>query len=268
MKVLDNIEQLHIEGTSKGNQAKFFCNGYWIKLDNPNCSEGLAEEFVSLFCDCIYDFPHVMYHTDRFSYLENIYNGCYSYNMYDDCSVSFISMRRLLRTCGIPLNLFIKDSDTKKNILNVVDLVEQKTGINTLNYFRQLLLLDALILNEDRHIMNMGLCLKDNRYMLAPVFDNGSSLFCINWIYRKSKTLEQNIESAKSVARPFSKFYDKQVDAVLQLTQRPLLIDKKKVDYLLKNYYNELYPEDMNKRIKAVLMNRLDYYNGKAFIYV
>lgn len=151
---LSDLEHIKFGGLSKGNQIKFYHNGYWIKLDNQYCSEGLAEEFVSLFCDCIYYLPHVVYHTEKYLYKDNEYNGCYSYNMYDDLSVSFVSMRKLFKTWGVPINtFFIKDA--KMNIVNVANIVEQHTGINVYNYFRQLLLLDALILNEDRHYMNM-----------------------------------------------------------------------------------------------------------------
>lgn len=264
---LSNLEQIKMGGTSKGNQIKFYHNGYWIKLDNQYCSEGLAEEFVSLFCDCIYDLSHVVYHTERYLYNDNEYTGCYSYNMYDDLSVSFVSMRKLFHTWGVPINTFFL-KDAKTNIVNVANIVEQYTGLNVYNYFRQLVLLDALILNEDRHYMNMGLFVKANQFMLAPVFDNGSSLFCVNWIYRKSKSLEENINSAKSVARPFSKFYDNQVNAILELGGQPLKIDKNKLTYLLNHYHNELYSDEMNQRIKDVLKLRLDYYVGRAFVYV
>lgn len=93
-------------------------------------------------------------------------------------------------------------------------------------------------------------------------------MFCVNWIYQKSKTLEENINSAKSVARSFSKFYDNQVNAILELGGKPLKIDKNKLIYLLTHYYNDLYLDEMNQRIKDVLKIRLDYYDGRAFIYV
>ena len=119
MIVLDNEKEILTEGTSNGNQTKFYKNGYWIKLDNQGCSEGLAEEFVSLFCDCIYDFSHVMYKTNKFLYKDIEYNGCMSYNMYDRIDVEFISLRKLLRQCGVPLNICIREQDIKKNIYNV-----------------------------------------------------------------------------------------------------------------------------------------------------
>lgn len=269
MIILDSYKSVVSEGTSKGNQLKLYNDGYWIKLDNNRCSEGLAEEFVSLFCDCIIDFPHVRYKTDKFLYKDDEYLGCYSYNMYNDIGVSFISFRNLLRRNNIPLNIFIKDSDTSKNIINTIETIGRLTGVNISNYLFRLLFLDALIINEDRHYMNIGLAIKDNTFYEAECFDNGSSLFCTNWTYRKKKTFEENIASGKSVARPFSKFFDTQVSACIKLGAKPLCINKNKLDILLKNYYNNLYSDELNNRIKLVLTNRLNYYtNTGVFVYV
>lgn len=47
----------------------------------------------------------------------------------------------------------------------------------TIDAFWQLFIVDALLGNFDRHGANWGFLKKDNKYSLAPVFDNGSSLF-------------------------------------------------------------------------------------------
>lgn len=47
----------------------------------------------------------------------------------------------------------------------------------TISAFWKMYLIDALIGNFDRHGGNWGFIKKDNRYALAPVFDNGSCLF-------------------------------------------------------------------------------------------
>lgn len=266
---VDSFQEVLNESSSKGNQHKFYKDGIWVKVDNQFCFEGLAEEFVSLFEECIYDFPFVKYKSEVIEYNDNPYLGCYSYNMYNNLDVAFISCRRLFRQNNIPLNIFVKDEDISKNILNVVDKIYKITSVSTLEYIGRLLMLDCLIINEDRHYMNLGVCqnIKTGDFGLAPCFDNGSSLFCTNWTYRKRKTFAENIQSAKSVARPFSKFFDKQLNAVLKLGCKPLVIDRSKVNWLLSNYYNNLYPDEVIKRIKDVLVNRLNYYEGWAFEY-
>jgi len=47
----------------------------------------------------------------------------------------------------------------------------------TISVFWQLFIVDALLGNFDRHGANWGFLKKDNKYTLAPIFDNGSSLF-------------------------------------------------------------------------------------------
>ena len=264
---VDGFKEVISESSSKGKQLKFYKDGYWVKIDNSNCYEGLAEDFVSKFESCIYEFPFVDYKSDIILYNDEENNGCLSYNMYNRLYTTFISFKKLLRQNGIPQNIFIASQDIKENIENVRRFAYNTVGLDLLDYFRRLLLLDCLIINEDRHIMNIGVvyCDKDNKYYETPCFDNGSSLFCTNWTYRKRKSLEENIEFAKTVARPFSTFYDKQLDALLSLGCKPLVIDKKRVEILLENYYNKLYSEELNNRIKDVLKNRLNYYYGKAF---
>lgn len=270
MLILDESTKVLINSSSKGNQKKFYNNGIWIKLDNEKCSEGLAEEFVSRVCNCIYDFPYVWYESSKFEYRDEVYNGCFSRNMYKRQDMIFISFRNLLKQWGIPQNIFFKDESIEANMQNVLYLTYSKLGLNLLDYFRRLLMLDCLIINEDRHLMNIGVCYckSDNKYYEAPCFDNGSSLFCTNWTYRKRKTLEENIDFAKSVARPFSKFYDKNLQALLNLGCSPLRISKWRLDNLLAVYHNSLYSDELNMRVKQTLINRLNYYQNKAFIYV
>ena len=261
---IDDFHTVKSESSSKGNQHKFYSNGYWVKLDNYRCSEGLAEEFVSKFESLIIDFPYVEYKTDLFSLNGDEYKGCYCYNMYNAINVVFYSLRHILKSNNIPLNIFIKDEDIAKNIQNVIEVIFKITGLNITDYLFRLLFLDALILNEDRHYMNLGVCCRGTQYIQSDCFDNGASLFCTNWTYRKNKSLEENIASAMSVARPFSKFYDKQVDACIRLGAKPLQIYKKGLDWLIINYHNPLYDDKMNNLVKAVLSDRLAYYYNKG----
>ena len=47
----------------------------------------------------------------------------------------------------------------------------------TIDLFRDMFIIDALLANFDRHGSNWGFIKKDNKYRLSPIFDNGSSLF-------------------------------------------------------------------------------------------
>ena len=259
---VSDYKRVITEGSSKGNQLKFYNNGFWYKIDNMNCSEGLAEHFVSEFCKCLYGFNFVEYFEETLKYNDDIYKGCYSYNMYGNCNISFISLRRLFRQNKIPLNIFIKEQDIALNIRNVVNKVGELTNLNIFGYLVWLLFLDALIINEDRHYMNLGVCTDEHNYFLASCFDNGSSLFCTNWTYRKTKSFEENIKSALSVARPFSKFFDAQIRALVSLGGMPLNIDYNKLNWFLTNFNSDLYETEKVELCKQILRYKLGYYNN------
>lgn len=265
----DTFQSIKSESSSKGNQTKFYKDGYWFKLDNDRCHEGLAEEIASLFASCIVDFPYVPYKITDFTYNDENYTGCYSSNMYTPVT-EFISLRRLFKQNNRPLNMFIKNEDISVNIRNVVETVGKDTGINIFQYLNRLLYFDTLILNEDRHYMNLGVAYdKSNGFMQASCFDNGSSMFCTNWTYRKTKTLSENLLAAKSVARPFSKFYDKQILALQKLGAKPLKISKVNLDNIFVNYNSVFYKREQQDLALSVLKARLDYNTDKGvFVYV
>ena len=98
---------------------------------------------------------------------------------------------------------------------------------------------------------------------------SGASLVLRRLTKEERKSLEENIQAARSVARPFSKFYDLNVQALQVLGASPLLVDYSKLSYLLKHYNNKLYPTDKQLLIKHVLEYQLKYYKDKGlYIYV
>lgn len=64
------------------------------------------------------------------------------------------------------------------DIMKMLRANKKLTNVDeTVETFWDMYIVDALIGNFDRHGMNWGFIKKNNRYSLAPVFDNGSSLF-------------------------------------------------------------------------------------------
>lgn len=247
------------ESSTKGNQLKFRYQDYWIKLDN--CYEGLAEELCFHISRYIFNFVSIPYKTDQFMYNGEVYNGCISETMYKDGG-SFLSFRRLLNTYGYNIGIFIKYTSVIDNMKSVIDVLYNITGLNLTDYICKILLFDALIQNEDRHPMNLGVWLgSDNIFYTAPCFDNGSSLFCVDWSYNKCKSLSENIRCANNCARPFSKFYDKQVEAAVRLGGR-LRLDYLGLQNFILNYNNTLYSPNIVNRTKQVVLHRLDKYRG------
>lgn len=64
---------------------------------------------------------------------------------------------------------------------DIIELLENNRKITnvkeTISIFFEMFVVDALLGNFDRHGANWGFLKRDNRYSLAPIFDNGSCLF-------------------------------------------------------------------------------------------
>ncbi|MCI1734379.1 MAG: HipA domain-containing protein [Bacilli bacterium] len=65
-----------------------------------------------------------------------------------------------------------------EDIMTMLEENKKLTNVEeTISIFWKMYLIDALIGNFDRHGGNWGFLKKDNKYVLAPIFDNGSCLF-------------------------------------------------------------------------------------------
>ncbi|MCI9077566.1 MAG: hypothetical protein HFH68_01410 [Lachnospiraceae bacterium] len=71
-----------------------------------------------------------------------------------------------------------------------IDCIKIKTDVDCSRYFYQMLLLDYLVCNEDRHLYNFGILQKGDGCVAAPLFDFGLGLFEHDNVYR-DKTLVQ-----------------------------------------------------------------------------
>ena len=75
-----------------------------------------------------------------------------------------------------------QDRDTYQySYSDIMKMLEENTKLTripeTINQFWRIYIIDALLGNFDRHGSNWGFIKENNRYTLAPVFDNGSCLF-------------------------------------------------------------------------------------------
>lgn len=259
------------EVCSKGNQLKFYRDGTWFKVDSFGCNEGLSEDLVSEFLKCVVNIDFAEYKSVLFTSEGEIpAKGCMSRNMYDGERLSFIPLRSLLRHLDVSPSILVNSRTISTNVLKTIGVIKEATGLDTDSYFAQLAYLDSIILNEDRHIMNVGVCYDNvsKTYIPAPIFDNGSSLFCTFWTFRGDKTFKRNIERGLATGRLFTKFHEKQVDAFLALGFRPLMVSKSMVTSLLNTYKNDAYDEEYVRRALDVLSMRLEQQVGRAFTWV
>ena len=68
--------------------------------------------------------------------------------------------------------------------------------------------IDALFLNDDRHLNNIAILEQDGRYDYCPIFDNGAGLLSNTQLYRmdiEPKALMRDI-----YARPFNTTFNRQ----------------------------------------------------------
>lgn len=67
---------------------------------------------------------------------------------------------------------------TYEDIIGMLESNVKLTNLEeSIECFWDMFIVDALIANFDRHGSNWGFIKKDNKYRLAPIFDNGSCLF-------------------------------------------------------------------------------------------
>ena len=90
------------------------------------------------------------------------------------------------------------------NYHDIMQMLEENMKLTdveeTIQHFWNMYLVDAWIGNFDRHGSNWGFLKKDNRYRMAPIYDNGSSLFPrLNTDMKLQKILDSKEEMLKRV---------------------------------------------------------------------
>lgn len=166
--------------SSKGNQLKWLSDNTWYKADYTGY-EGMSEYVVSMllnFSD-LNDTEYIRYNTEEIHYKHAKYYGCSSQNFLPD-GWQLITLERLFQNFyGKSLNKCIYQiDDIEGRIRFLVDQTERLTGLHNFGiYISQLLTIDALFLNEDRHTHNIAVLMDEiGKYHFCPVFDNGAAL--------------------------------------------------------------------------------------------
>lgn len=219
---LNREDILKFNGTSKGNQAKWNLDDYWIKRDYLGY-ESLAEVISSKFLECIEDVDFVRYDFCDIKYNNVIYSDAC-------CSKNFLSTNDSLITVGRLLNI---DSAFMKRLLKmecsdrvkfVLDLIEEKTGFDSTDYMGTQMFLDSIIKNEDRHFFNLALVENEyGEFSGCPIFDNGGSLLSDCKMYSMEAPLFVNLRNVKS--KPFMSSFNKQANLFRDLNVKPLKIN-------------------------------------------
>lgn len=213
-----------ISTSSKGDQSKWRVGDQWVK-QNARGYEGQAEVLASFVLSCTILSPetYVTYQSCLIELPdEELSMGCYSPDFRG--KLQEVSLERLFEANFTSTDLILgnKSLSTQDKFEQVMEHIEQFTGLDVRLDIARLLAFDALILNEDRHTNNI-LFLYDptqKSWQLAPIFDNGLSLLSDEKDYPPGKPL--TILKRKVKAKPFNSSFTKQ----LALYQGPAFINK------------------------------------------
>lgn len=202
------------ETSSKGNQEKWQEDGRWYKLDQFGY-EGLAETVISRLLECSNiekdtPFHFVRYQMERMNVHSRDRNGCSSADFLRP-GESIITLSHLYKRVGQPLKQVLERLPSDKQ--RIAYLAQETAELTGLELFPQYLTLlfeiDALFLNDDRHLNNIAVLEKDGHFDYCPIFDNGAGLLS------NVQTAPMDIDPAALIrsanARPFNTTFNRQV---------------------------------------------------------
>lgn len=204
------------ETSSKGNQEKWFdaASSKWYKLDQFGY-EALSEAVISRLLEksnieTDTPFKFVRYDIEKVTVHKHERTACSSINFLRD-GQSIITLSHLFsRIINVPLkNMLKRLTSDKKRIAYIAEGTTEFTGLKLFPQYLTLIFeIDALFLNDDRHLNNIAILEQDGRYDYCPIFDNGAGLLSNTQLYRmdiEPKALMRDI-----YARPFNTTFNRQ----------------------------------------------------------
>ena len=261
---VDISDRFRLQATTKGNQIKWHRGNLWIKADSMGY-ESIAEYLSTILESYIRGLKYVKY--DLCTVKETgtgkmkTYNCCVSESFLTGSEYIVSAQRMIYAILGTEK---AKDLVVKKTgidlLAHTIEICNRCTGIDELTIYKYLSTickLDAITLNEDRHLNNIAFIYDGKKYRLAPIFDNGMGLLADTESFPLNKGYSVWMQSVR--ARPFCSDFIEQ--ALLFEDFGPL-----KLDYV--NFVNEVnkirIPERDKEfeRAKGVLMRRLEETKG------
>lgn len=218
------------ETSSKGNQEKWVDGNRWYKLDQFGY-EALTETMISQLlersnCEQDYPFRFTRYRMERITAHGIERTGCSSEDFLLP-GQSIITLSHLYkRESEVSLQaLLSRQSSDKKRIAYLAEATAELTGLELFPQYLTLLFeIDALFLNDDRHLNNIAVLESGGKYDYCPIFDNGAGLLS------NMRTAPMDIEPkaliAAQRARPFGTTFNRQAGAVRALYGKQLYLPK------------------------------------------
>lgn len=250
--------------SSKGNQNKWYKDGWWYKEDGLGY-ESLSEIVVSALLKKTSIEPFVSYEYAEIVHGDQKLCGCRSRDFMEESDDRVIPVERLFLAYegeGASQAL-LAFRDIKERIRYVVDVVERVTGLSDFGgYLKKMLTIDAVFFNEDRHFNNIAVIQKkDGSFRECPLFDHGAALFSD---IRGDYPLAMSVMDcrAKIKAKPFSTDFDEQLDLCeLLYPEGEICMDftVSDVKKLLDNWHG-VYPSAILERVQETLTDQIRKY--------
>lgn len=257
-----NIYELN-RTSSKGNQMKWRRDEYWYKADYCGY-EGLSEIVVSklLQYSNIDSSLIVDYDVEEIKYKNQTFLGCKSKNFLLE-GEELITLERLYK--NVYGRSFYEDvyriEEIKERAKFIVEETVKLTNIKDFDkYLSILLTVDALFLNEDRHLHNIAVIVnKNNEFRVCPIFDNGAGLLsdCKLDYPMDSNLLDMMKEvNAKTICTNF----DEQLEVIVSVygKQVRFTFNRNKIQDILDSIHE--YDVDTKERVKNILFEQIRKY--------
>lgn len=251
--------------SSKGNQLKWENFGVWYKADFTGY-EGLAEYIVSHLLEYsslgIDEF--VTYDFEDIKYKKNLYKGVKSNDFIcDDWQI--ITLERLFKNkYGRSLYQEIWHiKGVEARIKFLVDQVRIMTNLIDFDkYFNKLMTLDALFLNEDRHMHNIAVLMNSRgEFDYCKIFDNGACLLSDTTMdYPVEADVYELMEECHS--KTISRDFDEQLDASEMLggCNLKFSFSKKNVREIMEACTGK-YDDVVLQRVETILYHQMRKYS-------
>lgn len=249
------------ETSSKGNQEKWFDKetNKWYKVDRMGY-EALSETVISRLLQCSNiktetPFTFVSYDVEKVNVHSRERNACVSNNFLSECQ-SIVTVSHILKQ-SVSKDYMRKLKNLrgdKKRVEYLAETVKEITGLESFpEYLALLFEIDALFVNDDRHLNNIAVIEENGEFSYCPVFDNGAGLLSDVFDFPMDIAPLGLLKTVK--ARPFNLSFNRQKNIVTELYGRQLDIKKFKRNEIVDVTSDllEFYPE----RDRGIILDRV-----------
>ena len=249
--------------SSKGNQLKWKKDNIWYKADYLGY-EGLAEYVISrlLTKSSLKMAEFVLYDLEEIKYKTQTFNGVKCTDFLKN-KWQVITLERLFQNfTGSSLTSAIyKIKNEEDRLSYIVEQMQRITGLTEFGkYINKIVTIDALFLNEDRHMHNIAvLAGPKGKYDYCPIFDNGGGLLSDTMLeYPMGTELLGLLKSVR--AKTLSHDFDTQIDISEQLYGENIKFHytQNDVNHLLDTVGN--YDDEIKERVKEIIFDRMRKY--------